>query len=421
MKQLNMAGLIVVILISTASLAFAKFSIVPSVGIQETYNDNIFLTNANEEDDFITTVSPGVKLEYAPNQSLELTLDYGLNFRFYSDHRDLNDTDIREIQNIKFQAQARPLSRIFIDVSDTYKRIAIDVREKTAEDNHFKNKTDTNIFSVSPYTILPLTTTITTTIGYIYNNTWYRDSDGIDSESQSAFLTLNKKFTSRINGEVKYDYLTFNPDRIEGATDKYNRHQGSVAATYQITPEFLINGNVGRAWFNYESLNDVNTSFWNIGTNYILKIDLDTSLTVNYGTSFHDSTTSGGVYKSRKVDLNFATGKVLKLSVKPFHSVDKYLNTDRKDVILGAVVDISRPISERLNLSVNGSGENQRFVDKDEKVNKYSAGSNIDYTVRKNITTGVGYRYSGYKKISSDNVSDKYRNSTVWLQAKVTF
>jgi len=71
------------------SLASAKWSLTPRIYVEGQYDDNIFLTETNEQDDIITTISPGVNLSYeAPTG--EINLDYEYRRSFYDDFPDLD-------------------------------------------------------------------------------------------------------------------------------------------------------------------------------------------------------------------------------------------------------------------------------------------------------------------------------------------
>ena len=159
---------------SLASYVEARLEIVPSVGLREQYNDNIFLSGSDREDDFISIISPKVVLNYDRGEKLNLAADFGFNFRFYADHNELNDTGLRDALNGTLQSRLRPLNRVFIDVYDRYSRVPVDVRNKLASDNFFTNMTDSNEFRISPYIELPLTPSWTARTGYRYINNWYR-------------------------------------------------------------------------------------------------------------------------------------------------------------------------------------------------------------------------------------------------------
>ena len=78
------------------------FNLIPSISIKEEYNDNIFFDDGNEEEDFITTISPGLKLSNRTER-----LNAGLSARFdgisYFDNNDLNAIDQDYKGNLNYQ------------------------------------------------------------------------------------------------------------------------------------------------------------------------------------------------------------------------------------------------------------------------------------------------------------------------------
>jgi hypothetical protein len=75
--------------ILSPGLVQAKWSLIPRLYVEHQYDDNIFLTETNEQHDFITTVSPGVNLQYqTPTEKIDL--DYEFQRSFYSDFPELD-------------------------------------------------------------------------------------------------------------------------------------------------------------------------------------------------------------------------------------------------------------------------------------------------------------------------------------------
>lgn len=173
--------LAVVMFISLVSLSWAEFRITPSISIREEYNDNIFLTNTDEEEDFITTINPSLNLTY--NTSiLTLALDYGLDFKFYVNNSDRNQTSLSNTQRARLDTTISAYRDIFfIKIFDEYKRVPIDERRQIAYDNIFVNMTDSNTLLINPYFEYPITQTIKARIAYTYENIWYKEEEGDDS------------------------------------------------------------------------------------------------------------------------------------------------------------------------------------------------------------------------------------------------
>ena len=61
----------------------------PYISVQEEYNDNINLTSTNKQDDYITTITPGLRYTKMDAAS-GVNLDYNLGFVLYGKNSDLN-------------------------------------------------------------------------------------------------------------------------------------------------------------------------------------------------------------------------------------------------------------------------------------------------------------------------------------------
>jgi hypothetical protein len=82
-------------------------TLTPSLTIGERYDDNIF-QEVEEEDDFITTISPAIQLRYVPRAETVLTFEYQPAFEIFADNDDENFVSHR----LDFGLES-PLSRRF--------------------------------------------------------------------------------------------------------------------------------------------------------------------------------------------------------------------------------------------------------------------------------------------------------------------
>lgn len=438
MKIFTSIGLIAgAVLLSTATFSYAKFTIDPSVTVREQYNDNIFLTDTDGEEDFITTVSPNILLDYSPNASLDLSLGYGFDFRFYSNNSDLNDTNFKDTQHANFLVQARPWKRVFIDATDSYRRVPLDVREKFARNNDFKNMTESNIFMISPYVDVPFTPTLSSRVGYSFTNEWYNDDAGNNADSHSAFLSLDKKFPFGLNASIGYTYLAYRPE----LSDDYDKHEGSVSAEYQPASNFRVWGGAGMAHLDFSDRSNEDIPIWNVGSEYYLGILGGTKLSATYNESLSDIDTSDytdakdiaereadpfkekesittGVMKIKRFDFILSAKKHIDITINPYYTENEELETDRVDEIIGVEVTFHKPLTTKLTAELNGYWETQEFSPEDREVDQYSLGGSIEYLLSRSITTSSGYRFN---KRNSNVLGDDYGNTIVWIEAKLTF
>ncbi len=69
-----------------------EFKLTPSLAVEEEYNDNILYSSTGAQQDFITTISPGLALTDR-TERMNIFLSGKLDHRLYSSHSDLNTTD----------------------------------------------------------------------------------------------------------------------------------------------------------------------------------------------------------------------------------------------------------------------------------------------------------------------------------------
>lgn len=91
------------------ALAWSQvLTLTPSLTIGERYDDNIFQDETDEEDDFITTISPAIELRYIPRPESVLSFSYQPAFEIFADNSDENHVSHR--LELSFGS---PLSRRF--------------------------------------------------------------------------------------------------------------------------------------------------------------------------------------------------------------------------------------------------------------------------------------------------------------------
>lgn len=108
MSKKMAAGLLAVLigLVSAGNARAGGFDIIPSIAVKEEYNDNIFVTQSGEIDDYITTLSPGIKLEQRTAR-LNLSLSGRLDGLIYMDNNDLNHIDQDYSGRVQYQLTPR--------------------------------------------------------------------------------------------------------------------------------------------------------------------------------------------------------------------------------------------------------------------------------------------------------------------------
>jgi uncharacterized protein (PEP-CTERM system associated) len=360
----------------------------------------------------------------------------------------------------------QPLKYVFLDVADIYRRVPIDNRANSVADNFVTNMTETNMFRVSPYIEYPLSPSLKTRFGYRYTNVWYRVDEGNNSETHSGFVSLKKQFRFGLSTSLNYSYIAYRPQET---TDDYDSNKVSVRANYQTARDFNIWGQVGRAEMDFANLPDEDVTFWDVGTNYTFRFSRSTSLGAAYSQSFSeaeltvDMVTQRGTYyripgqqiaefydvpeelqedvpdvifcpdchlttektsittgvtESKRFDLFFKTGTLLRLFVNPYYLIEEEIQTEREDKTKGVFVALSRPIGKVISVTLSGMYANQEFEPDGEDSDLYNIGLDLGYQVSEKIIASAAYRYN--KKDSNFDFKDYY-NNIAWIQAKYSF
>ena len=397
---------VLVFCLSLTDLSWAGFKVSPSISLREEYNDNIFLTPRDEEDDFITNIYPAINISYNSNL-LTLSLDYGLNFWFYADHPDLNETNT---QRAKLETTLSPYKDIFfIRVFDEYQRVTIDERRQVALDNIFVNLTDSNRFLINPYFEYPLSGTLKARIGYSYENIWYKAKEGDDTDNHLATVSLIKELTPKISTSLSYSYSVYNPKR----TEDYDRQNAILGINYQVSPKLTLNGEIGQTWFDYEKTGTLDSLIGKIQANYLLTEII--SLSAGYSISFLDSV-EFGTYKSKAATASLTRQGNIPITLSVFKKTDTYLTENREDKSTGVALNSNLPITPRITGGLIGTYTNYEFLPEQEKVKRYGLGLSFDYALR--ITTVTfGYTHN-WNNSTVDN--NNYRNNIIWVQARFT-
>jgi hypothetical protein len=83
-----------------------EFRLLPFITLRGEYNDNIFFSATDEQDDWISTISPGLRL-VDRTERLDSELYGRLDLLYYADNSDLDSTDGEAFGRLRYQASPR--------------------------------------------------------------------------------------------------------------------------------------------------------------------------------------------------------------------------------------------------------------------------------------------------------------------------
>jgi phage anti-repressor protein len=318
----------------------------PFLGVTEFYNDNIYRNygGLKKEEDYITTLSPGMQLRL-PVQQHSFQLDYRADVSMYAKNNETNYTNQRggAAINLDFpggllfdvsdyysdavipryaketpgiSGAADPYRQRPYNINDLNSRVryrfldrwGAEVRYNNL-DYRYKNSYDDsgtfnrNLFGGSIY--YRITPKIDALVDYNYSSVDYKTNIINDNHNQSAYLGLSFDPTAKLNGSLKLGWFQKHYENAQpGRNDTFNSFSTLVDLTYNISRYHVLMLRATQLILeDLDSFAPYTVLDFSLGYRHFLiwnpKINLNA--TIGYGTkSFERPTTDAdGSFKTR--------------------------------------------------------------------------------------------------------------------------
>ncbi|WP_321371010.1 outer membrane beta-barrel protein [uncultured Desulfuromusa sp.] len=411
-SQLVFLSFVLSCFLSPVLNAWAEIEIHPRLTIEEEYNDNIFLDSRNEEEDWITTIQPGISLDYR-NRSVEATVDYFLRYRFYKNNSDENLEDFKDVQQADATAlffSGRPFT---LHLAETISREAIDTRDDY-EFSDTENRSTVYHSTVTPEYRLQLAPTFSLLFGYTYDRTDYVDTRGNDVEEHEGHVSLVKQISADSEVFARFAYST---QLSDDDADEFDRRDYTLGISQQLGGRTSLSLEGGYSQIEYDSGFDTDTTNWLIDIAY--RLSEPVTLSLGYSQDFV-TTAEDGLTEIKEAILRAAYVKeAMSASTELFWNNSDYVRLDREDDAYGVRVDFSRPLARAVAANLDAEYERAEFDDAgvNEDVNRLTFGASLDYEYRRFLAS-LGYRY---RMNESDIDGNDYTNNIITLSATVRF
>ncbi len=383
----------------------ADISIKPSVTLREEYDDNIFLTRDNRVDDFITKVIPSLSITHKTP-----IWDFGLNetlywwyyakkaVGYYSNAADIT-SKLSVVKNL-----------LYFDVTDTYSSVVLNPRGPSTTENLNVNRSDTNIFNVSPYLKYQLDPATAVTTGYTYTNIWYRNSEGVKRQQHKGFLSVQHAFNPKVNIVLGAEYLADRPENTEPDNDQKALFSTLV---YKIDPRTSLEGTAGYRMFTFANSADQNKFFYDVGVVY--RLPQKGNIELRASQLFSASPTEGIVEtSSQKLTVNY--GEAVSVNGSVYHSKDNYFQIGLTNEATGFLAGLSYAPNLRRTYRVSGGYERDTYLPGSEKRSTYLASAGIDHRLSAKVVLSMSYVYN---KSTGQLEENNYTDNTMFLQLKI--
>ncbi len=199
---LSLIGILCLFTVSVHEAAAAEYRIVPVLTLMEEYNDNVFLTPTNRQEDYITHFRPAVTITYHSafwNWDLDYVFDYSYYLKKTRTEDSLHRTDLRNrtvlIDNF-----------LFFEGRDLYERVSTNAARDFTQESQFINQTDRDWITLNPYAVFRSGSAFTPIIGYKYDAAWYKEPTTVDTVDHMGYLEMVTPLTSNLTFTVGVRY-----------------------------------------------------------------------------------------------------------------------------------------------------------------------------------------------------------------------
>lgn len=408
----------------------ADFEFKPFVSLSEEVTDNVYENATGKRTDYITRVRPGATFRY---QSPLWTWDTAYTFEYRNYARGSNGDEYLHDGSLKGNISVID-NFFFLDLSDTYKRVTLDVSQNAAtQTSLFVNQTDQNSAQISPYLLWRLRGERTLKTGYSFTDTRYfgvngstqggsgsQRSNGIDKQEHRGFADLSHDVTAKLNFTTRYAFT-----RLESDPAQYNKHDVSGSFKYEYADKSFLSAQLGNSWQQFNNGVDVSYLFWNaavihdfngtVGTLEAIVITTEDPLVVS---------TKETTYRA-KLDKTFLRG-----SIGGAVHYSEFVNT-QTDVIdhrtqgvsVSGRYEVMQDITATLATSVEKYSQQTTANNSINATNypyRFTGTGGLNFAFNKELTLGLTYTYVTQRYGFSDAAGAAEINKAV-VELKKTF
>ncbi len=331
--------------------------LISSVTVREEYNDNIFFDNNNEEEDFITTVSPGLRLT-SRTERFTTRLSARFDGIIYSDNSKLNAID----QDFKADMSYQLTDKTGVTAKAGYKKDSRNDRDIEVMDGGsatgLVQDDSTRIrrtCDFSSSTMLNETTALSASYSFTRDDFENKDDNDILMNIINLGFTHNLSFideltVGRLNlGFARYDYIDSETIRpYYTGTSHYftgtdiDSYSATIGASRNISEVFTILADIGgrytkskyrtrqlikfgnTVWFDSGNIKDKNSSSGFIAQVTAAYTGELTDSSLNF---YHDvRSSSGRSGATERTSMEFKLSRRLTYELRGSLSMQYYLN-----------------------------------------------------------------------------------------------
>jgi hypothetical protein len=463
-----------IILFGTSGLAFSvQWRVSAGMNVSERYSDNDNLSEADEESNIVTVVSPDISLKGSNSGRVDFDVLASLRHSESSDGEDFTSPRLNGDSNVEILDKV-----LFFDANADINQNRRDPFRATGDDDNsnsrFDNVTTTYNYTLSPYLVGHIKSFADMELRYSHNEQLNSESEVGDSSRETVFFHLNSgRAFSVIDWGLVGNYSKTDHDENDANSDNDDELKSAdFRLGYRVNRKLRLRASVGREWNDFESVrSDIDGERWDFGA--VWTPNKRTTVDIGYGDRFFGETPTVDISYRRKrsvFTLNYRKeltdartlrserslededpfgelvdpieddpififpdegqivderisfswsrkGKRTTLTLDGDYSMQEGQSTEGDVVFMTSSLDLSRRLSSRLSVDTSVDWENQENAANDEfETWRFNIGLNRSLGSKSNVR--LLYTYSDRE---SDVPGDNYKENRVILTYRISF
>jgi len=248
-RRRKLSALLLVLAGTSAAVQAGDWTIVPSIAVNETLTNNVFLSGTDPTSDSVTGIAPGISIDGKGDRA-SLRLNYVITQYLYA----------RETQENNHQSALRATGTLeaiedwlFIDATGTISQQYLSAfgAVSPSSANVDRNRTETSSYSLSPYLKGRL-------LGWADYRLRYQAATTSSQSNLAPNLDVYT-WSGGVNGATRWNHITWALDASDQKSDyetgrDYQASNYGVTLAYRFSPQFQVSLIGGRESNDYVSL-----------------------------------------------------------------------------------------------------------------------------------------------------------------------
>jgi hypothetical protein len=429
--KFKILGVVFLSVFFLASFAFAvRWTFHPRMSATQTYTDNVFLSEDNEEDDWITTVSAGFRAE-AKAKNSELRVSYDPAYSFY---RDFDENDgWRHKANLRGSSNLSKRMRFdirnnFLRTQDPldYEEILVLRDRDVVEEGDPSIRTGLNTFYrniARSRLTYQFGRDDLIYAGFVWGLLRNNDPQEEDNDSYSPGLGLNywfgPKFGIQTNATYTRGKFDQDNDFVGDPSDDFKNYDGSIRFIFRTKTRFSVFAGHRQVYRDFDNdvgdSNDYMVYAPSAGFTYVVDKGLNLRLGGGYFyQDVDDDEDEQGFFGDGQIDKTwrYRRGLVKLIGLTGLTQRDFGAQNVGLERFIGTQGSARYDFLRNLSGDVNGRyrysdrvGDADRTDDTGSNVHRFNAGAGLSWLPLKWMTIRLGYNF---RKVISDENEDEY-------------